>query len=671
MKSYDYDTNNETKCIIPDGVLEIADDTFTNATFKYVSLPHSLERIGDRAFYNNNKLRNVTIRCREVDSEYECKSELKYIGKEAFANCEPLEEFFIPKSVEIVGDFCFENCKSLSFVRIYSSSKALGKCLFFGSGLLGVEMSSNYYSRISYENLKGSTKLSCILINMLIEDLGYGDVYDQEKNLNYFFSNNLHKIKSLVNITNCGPTQKSTLDNSIFNIPSFWKEQILKLKYTALYFHCLGFNITNIKGDSDIPNSFKNPIDKDWRQFITSKQSINYVLSQNWNLSTGMGLILGYNDLRAIDLDGLRNIQEFEGYIDEERFIKLDTIVEGMLKHLGLPKDYPWVIKSGSKIGLHILFRCKDYPNSFDYSAAFTPNNNFTRRYQLSYFDVVELRWKDHLVAPFSLNKRGSQYVFYNKKYMSQFPEESPSYVELSDVDNLLDYLSGHIYIKNGTHTENGKITKFNYVISEKSISEYESLPHPCGPTLPVTDTISWLKSSSTPKALNNLGIKYLFGNNVDKNLNKARINLEKSKSKLSYFNLASLIAAGVFEGNKEEVDHYLNKLPDDFLPNYREQIIKNRNKMEDTEYYLFIDTETTGLPNDYNAPSSDVNNWPRLVQLSWILTDKKGNIDSEINYIIKPNGFVIPKLASNLHGITNEMANSEGVLIKDAMNFF
>lgn len=32
---------------------------------------------------------------------------------------------------------------------------------------------------------------------------------------------------------------------------------------------------------------------------------------------------------------------------------------------------------------------------------------------------------------------------------------------------------------------------------------------------------------------------------------------------------------------------------------------------------YLFFDTETTGLPKNWKAPVSDLNNWPRLVQLA------------------------------------------------------
>lgn len=87
--------------------------------------------------------------------------------------------------------------------------------------------------------------------------------------------------------------------------------------------------------------------------------------------------------------------------------------------------------------------------------------------------------------------------------------------------------------------------------------------------------------------------------------------------------------------------------------------------------YYLFFDTETTGLPINYNAPSSDTNNWPRLVQLAWILTDQNGKRINKCNYIIKPDGFMIPFAASDVHGITTQRAQKEGVLSATALATF
>lgn len=96
-----------------------------------------------------------------------------------------------------------------------------------------------------------------------------------------------------------------------------------------------------------------------------------------------------------------------------------------------------------------------------------------------------------------------------------------------------------------------------------------------------------------------------------------------------------------------------------------------NTSKDIDKGYYLFFDTETTGLPIDYKAPSSNTHNWPRLVQLSWILTDRNGKHLRVADYIVKPDGFTIPQESSNLHGITTQRAISEGDDLRNVLNVF
>ena len=76
---------------------------------------------------------------------------------------------------------------------------------------------------------------------------------------------------------------------------------------------------------------------------------------------------------------------------------------------------------------------------------------------------------------------------------------------------------------------------------------------------------------------------------------------------------------------------------------------------------HLFFDTETTGLPKYYKAPVSDSRNWPRLVQLAWLITDDQGTEYKRVEYIIKPQGFAIPREAARIHGITTDRAQREG----------
>lgn len=85
----------------------------------------------------------------------------------------------------------------------------------------------------------------------------------------------------------------------------------------------------------------------------------------------------------------------------------------------------------------------------------------------------------------------------------------------------------------------------------------------------------------------------------------------------------------------------------------------------------LFFDVETTGLPKNWKAPVSDLENWPRIVQLAWLEYDNKGNELSRNNYIVKPIGFTIPGEATKIHGITTEQAKKEGVIINDILKKF
>ncbi len=87
--------------------------------------------------------------------------------------------------------------------------------------------------------------------------------------------------------------------------------------------------------------------------------------------------------------------------------------------------------------------------------------------------------------------------------------------------------------------------------------------------------------------------------------------------------------------------------------------------------YYLVFDTETTGLPKNYQAPLTDFGNWPRLVQLAWQFYDSDGNLWEEENLIIKPEGFMIPEEAAKIHRISQEKALAEGIPLLEALNKF
>jgi DNA polymerase III epsilon subunit-like protein len=86
---------------------------------------------------------------------------------------------------------------------------------------------------------------------------------------------------------------------------------------------------------------------------------------------------------------------------------------------------------------------------------------------------------------------------------------------------------------------------------------------------------------------------------------------------------------------------------------------------------YVFFDTETSGLPRNWKAPASDVDNWPRLVQIAWICCEQDGSVLESQGYIIKPVGFAISPQAARIHGITTARARREGVELLPVLEQF
>lgn len=89
----------------------------------------------------------------------------------------------------------------------------------------------------------------------------------------------------------------------------------------------------------------------------------------------------------------------------------------------------------------------------------------------------------------------------------------------------------------------------------------------------------------------------------------------------------------------------------------------------------MILDTETSGLPPRLSnawqdrwkqKPVHDTKAWEccRLVQIAWNMYTRTGAVVSKRNMTVYPDGFVIPKETSDIHGFTTERALKEGVPI-------
>jgi DNA polymerase III epsilon subunit-like protein len=92
--------------------------------------------------------------------------------------------------------------------------------------------------------------------------------------------------------------------------------------------------------------------------------------------------------------------------------------------------------------------------------------------------------------------------------------------------------------------------------------------------------------------------------------------------------------------------------------------------------FVLFFDTETNGLPQSKNALTSNLANWPIIVQIAWQLWDftditaaKRIEADS---YIIQPDTSVVWNAESAaIHGISKDTAIEKGVSRTEVLNAF
>lgn len=117
---------------------------------------------------------------------------------------------------------------------------------------------------------------------------------------------------------------------------------------------------------------------------------------------------------------------------------------------------------------------------------------------------------------------------------------------------------------------------------------------------------------------------------------------------------------------NQMEIDyHNYVDYPFETIQTYKVNLANKNKKL------LFFDTETAGLPKNWKASYRDTNNWPRLVQIAWIVSDELGNVINRNSFIVKPDNFIIPKEASDIHRITTEMAIKNGEDIRAVLGLF
>lgn len=77
--------------------------------------------------------------------------------------------------------------------------------------------------------------------------------------------------------------------------------------------------------------------------------------------------------------------------------------------------------------------------------------------------------------------------------------------------------------------------------------------------------------------------------------------------------------------------------------------------------YFLVIDTETSGLPKKWDAPYTEKNNWPHVLQIAWLIYNCEGQLVKKENHYLKSNNFKITKASTKIHHLTIDFLQENG----------
>ncbi|MCU4165656.1 3'-5' exonuclease [Carboxylicivirga caseinilyticus] len=85
-------------------------------------------------------------------------------------------------------------------------------------------------------------------------------------------------------------------------------------------------------------------------------------------------------------------------------------------------------------------------------------------------------------------------------------------------------------------------------------------------------------------------------------------------------------------------------------------------------DYILFIDTETSDRPHQWNSSTDDIHKWPYVLQVSWTVCKSSGETLFTRDFYINPGEIQINPNAYKIHGINLEFLQQNGISREDAI---
>lgn len=190
-----------TSITIPNSVVSIGEWAFASSNnLTELKLPNSITNIGNHAFYSMRSLNKINIPtsmtsldglslfqfCSKLTSieipsniskidngaflgssitNIKIPNSVKYIGDQAFAECDKLVKIDIPGSVTAIGEYAFRSCDNLTNVSIANGLQDIGDLAFAECTSLSDFTIPNTVKSTGFQVFDGCTKLKSVVIS--------------------------------------------------------------------------------------------------------------------------------------------------------------------------------------------------------------------------------------------------------------------------------------------------------------------------------------------------------------------------------------------------------------------------------------------------------------------------------------------------------------------------
>ncbi len=190
---------------IPATIESIGEGAFYNClSLKAVNIPSSVKTVAKSAFMNCEALVDVNIASGVESLEnfafmgasalknVELPETISTIGNRVFSGCESLENITLPTGLTTIPEYAFENCYALKNINIHENISSIKAYAFKNCTSITEFEFKSTMQIIGKGVLYGCTNLS----SLTFDQLGSNDSSNEEKLLNYYFSG-ASNLKSL------------------------------------------------------------------------------------------------------------------------------------------------------------------------------------------------------------------------------------------------------------------------------------------------------------------------------------------------------------------------------------------------------------------------------------------------------------------------------------------